>query len=215
MPLCVSLLRTSKVLIAASGSRPPRRCSSLSVSSPAGPAKHCFVVSNGPCLTRRVSQPASQPASQSGCHVPVQLPSCQSPLSSPPSAVMYDTIARRKLFSVHSEAGGPVHQHRDPSLSLLHLVLRVTVQYSLCTCSPPSIGRTLFSPSPPLVPPRPPASPNLSPRLMETPHGQRCRHKSTKEAIRRRRRRHPGKSPPRLRRECSQTAVSGIDQYTP
>jgi hypothetical protein len=64
-------------------------------------------------LQRAMFDETSQSASQPGCHVPIQLPSCQSPLSSPPSAVMYDTIARRKLFSVHSEAGGPVHQHRE------------------------------------------------------------------------------------------------------
>jgi hypothetical protein len=125
---------------------------------------------------------------------------------------MYDTIARRKLVSVHSEVGGPVHQHRDPSLS--YCIWYYELHTVLYTCSPPSIGRTLCSPS---STPRPPLS---SSRVAESvapsdgdPHGQRCRHKSTKEAIRRRRRRHPGKSPPRLRRECSQTAVSGIDQY--
>jgi hypothetical protein len=61
-------------------------------------------------LQRAMFDETSQSASQPGCHVPVQLPSCQSRLSS-------HTIARRKLFSVHSEVGGPVHQHRDPSLS--------------------------------------------------------------------------------------------------
>jgi hypothetical protein len=74
-------------------------------------------------LQRAMFDETSQSASQSGCHVPAQLPIT----AFITSVRSYDTIARRKLFSVHSEAGGPVHQHRDPSLSLLHLVLRVTV----------------------------------------------------------------------------------------
>jgi hypothetical protein len=120
-PLRVAITHQQGLLIAASGSRPPRRCSSLSFSSTA--KRCCIVVSDGPSLTRRVNnQPASQPASR-----PVRLPCCLSSCPSLPQLApaanhgfhhlrSHDTITKEAVQC--SQRGmRPVHQHRDPSLS--------------------------------------------------------------------------------------------------